>query len=187
MFHVELRRFPNVASTFNLSREELDARILRPWVTGGSIELQDRSWSPDKCKLTIVEGPELLAGELGLGRGWNNAAKGGVDVTATLVQTAEREVGLTPSDELKDELVAACARSPLPLRALVDVVASRSQRRPSELLAVTEQAVWELLHHGRLAIFLDGEPVDREQWQPVLLSWSSWMQTGAGEVTVAAV
>jgi hypothetical protein len=186
MFHVELRRFPNVASTFNLSREELDARILRPWVTGGSIELQDRSWSADKCKLTIVEGPELLAGEVGLGRGWNNAAKGGVDVTATLVQEAEREVGLTPSNELKDELVVACTRSPLPLRVLVDVVAVGSQRRPSELLAVTEQAVWELLHHGRLEMLRGGERVDREQWQALLLSWSSWIESGVGEVTVAA-
>ena len=43
MFHVELRQFLHVARAFNLTREELDARILHPWVNGGSIALQDRA------------------------------------------------------------------------------------------------------------------------------------------------
>jgi hypothetical protein len=187
MFHVELRQFPHVARTFNLTREELHARILRPWVTGGSIELQDRSWSSDKGKVTIVEGPELLVGDLGLGRGWNNAAKGGEDVTAALVAEAEREIGPSPADELKEEIVAACARSPIALPAVVELVAARNpQRRASELLGLTEQAVWELLHQGRLAMLHGAGPVAREEWQPLLLTWGSWMRSGACEVTVTA-
>jgi hypothetical protein len=186
-FHVELRQFLHVARAFNLSREEVDARILHPWVTGDSIPLQDRSWSAQKSKLTIVEGPDLQAGDLGLGRGWGNALREGRDVTAELVAEAQRQVGPSPADELKHDIVSAAQLSPLPLRAVVELVAVRNpQRRPSELVAVTEQAVWELLHRGSLAMFRGDRPVDRDHWQQVLLSWPSWIDAGPGEVTVAA-
>ncbi len=185
MFHVELRQFLHVARAFNLTREELDGRILHPWVNGGSIALQDRSWSAEKSKLTIVEGPELDAGDLGLGRGWGNAVREGQDVTAALVGEAQRQVGPSPADELKHDILAAAQLSPLPLRAVVELVAVRNpQRRPSELVAVTEQAVWELLHHGSLAMFRGDRPVDRDHWQQVLLSWPSWIDAGPAEVTV---
>ena len=85
MFHVELRQFLHVARSFNLTREELDARILHPWVNGDSIALQDRSWSAAKSKLTIIDGPQLAAGDLGLGRGWGNAVREGEDVTTALI------------------------------------------------------------------------------------------------------
>ncbi len=186
-FHVELRQFLHVARAFNLTREELDARILHPWVNGDSIALQDRRWSAEKSKLTIVEGPELDAGDLGLGRGWGNAVREGQDVTAALVGAAQRQVGPSPADELKQDILAAAQLSPLPLRAVVELVAVRNpQRRPSELVAVTEQAVWELLHHGSLAMFRGDRPVDRDHWQQVLLSWPSWIDAGPSEVTVAA-
>jgi hypothetical protein len=187
MFHVELRQFVHVARAFNLSREELDGRILHPWVTGASIALQDRRWSAEKAKLTIIDGPELAAGDLGLGRGWGNAVREGHNVTAALIGEAEREVGPSPADELKEDIVSAACRSPLPLRAIVELVAVRNpQRRPSELVAVTELAVWELLHHGQLTIFRGEQEVDRDDWQRVLLSWPSWIDAGPGEVTVAA-
>jgi hypothetical protein len=57
VFHVELRQFPHQARAFNLSREELDARILGPWISGAPIELQDRRWTSEKAKLTILAGP----------------------------------------------------------------------------------------------------------------------------------
>ena len=53
MFHVELRQFPHVARAFNLSREQLFARILRPLAAGRPVELNDRRWSPEKAKLAI--------------------------------------------------------------------------------------------------------------------------------------
>jgi hypothetical protein len=175
MFHVELRQFPHVARAFNLTREQLDGRILHPWVTGAPIKLQDRTWSAQKAKLTVVEGPELAPGEIGLGRGWGNAAKDGEEVTAAIVAEAERQVGASPADELKHEIVAASASSPLTLDTVVELIGRRNpQRRPSEMLAVAEQAVWELLHHGQLELHSDGRPVDAEQWQAVLLAWPSW-------------
>ena len=188
MFHVELRQFVHTARAFNLTREELDARILHPWVNGNTIALQDRSWSAAKSKLTIIEGPELAAGDLGLGRGWGNAVREGQDVTGALVGEANRQVGPSPADELKRDIVTAAQASPLPLRGVVELVAVRNpQRRPSELVAVTEQAVWELLHQGSLAMFRGDRPVDRDHWQRVLLSWPSWIDAGPSEVTVSAV
>ena len=185
MFHVELRQFLHVARSFNLTREELDARILHPWVNGDSIALQDRSWSAAKSKLTIIDGPQLAAGDLGLGRGWGNAVREGEDVTTALIAEAERQLGPAPADELKRDIVSAAQLSPLPLRAVVELVAVRNpQRRPSELVAVTEQAVWELLHQGSLAMFRGDRQVDRDRWQQVLLAWPSWIDAGPSEITV---
>ena len=134
MFHVELRQFPHQARAFNLGREELDARILMPWVTGGSIDLQDRRWTSDKAKLTVIEGAELRPDEIGMGRGWNNAIKSGQDVTETLLDEV-RHTQQAPADELKEAIVAACAGSPIALAQVVAVAAAREpQRRPSELL-----------------------------------------------------
>ena len=183
MFHVELRQFPHQARAFNLSRQELDARILEPWVTGAPIDLQDRRWTSEKSKLTILEGAELRPDEIGMGRGWSNAAKGGQDVTAQLLDEV-RHIRQAPADELKEAIVAACAGSRIALAQVVGVAAAREpQRRPSELLGAAEQAVWELLHAGRLRLLRHGDEVPRERWQPVLLSWSSWTGT---EVTVEA-
>jgi hypothetical protein len=183
VFHVELRQFPHQARAFNLSREELDARILQPWCSDKPIDLQDRRWTSEKAKLTILEGPELRPDEIGLGRGWSNASKSGEDVTATLLDEA-RQMRQAPADQLKEAIVAACAGSPIALAQVVAIAAAREpQRRPSELLAAAEQGVWELLHAGRLRLARDGDEVPRERWQPVLLSWSSW--TGA-DVTVEA-
>jgi hypothetical protein len=184
VFHVELRQFPHQARAFNLSRDELEARILEPWVTGAPIELQDRRWTSEKAKLTILEGPGLRPDEIGLGRGWNNASRSGTDVTDSVLEEAQR-IREAPADELKEAIVAACAGSPITLAQIVAVAAAREpQRRPSELLGAAEQGVWELLHSGRLRLLRHSEEVPGERWQAVLLSWSSW--TGS-DVTVEAV
>ena len=184
MFHVELRQFPHQARAFNLTREELDARILDPWARGIPIELQDRKWTSDKAKLTIVEGAELRPDEIGLGRGWNTATKGGTNVTADLLASAQRRME-APADELKQAILTACAGSPIALTEVVALAAAREpQRRPSELVGAAEQSVWELLHAGRLRMRHQGEEAPPERWQPMLLSWSSW---NGGEVTVEAV
>jgi hypothetical protein len=95
-----------------------------------------------------------------------------------------RHTQQAPADEFKEAIVAACAGSPITLAQVVAVAAAREpQRRPSELLAAAEQAVWELLHAGRLRLLRHGDEVPHERWQPVLLSWSSWTAT---DVTVEA-
>ena len=85
MFHVELRQFPHQARAFNLSREELDTRVIAPWVAGRAIELDDRRWSPERARLTIYESPHLTPDQLGMGRGWQSVTRDGVDVTARLL------------------------------------------------------------------------------------------------------
>ncbi|MGB8879441.1 MAG: hypothetical protein WCD11_24215, partial [Solirubrobacteraceae bacterium] len=102
MFHVELRQFPHQTRAFNLTRQELDARILGPWVSGGRVELDDRRWTSDRARLTIYEGPVLTGDQLGLGRGWANVTRQGEDVTERLLAEAAHP---PPVAELKRELV----------------------------------------------------------------------------------
>ena len=90
MFHLELRQFPHVARVFNLTREDLDARFARPWVSGSTIEHDDRRWAPERAKLTIYEGPELRTDEIGMGRGWPTVGKTSQDVTETVLAEAQR-------------------------------------------------------------------------------------------------
>jgi hypothetical protein len=179
MFHVQLRQFPNQARAFNLSREELDARILAPWVAGEAVQWEDRKWSPDKARLTIYEGPELKSEDIGMGRGWGNATRTGEDVTARLLSEANRP---SPREEaltaLKEILVRRCSVHELPVS---DSLALASELHPewraSDRLAVAEQAVWELLHRGALTLSDEYGEVERERWQSVLLAWDTW--TGA--------
>ena len=88
MYHVELRQFPHQARAFNLTRQELDARILEPWTVGSAIHLQDRRWTSEKAKLTILEGDELRPDEIGMGRGWSNATKGGIPASTRIYTVA---------------------------------------------------------------------------------------------------
>jgi hypothetical protein len=75
VFHVELRRFPHVARAFNLPEDQLRVRIVLPWVRGLPVELDDRSFTPDRTRLTIYEGPQVAAEERGLGRGWSTVTR----------------------------------------------------------------------------------------------------------------
>ena len=168
MFHVELRRFPHVARAFNLEAEELQVRIVLPWVRGAAVELEDRRWTPDRTRLTIYEGPEIAAEDRGLGRGWSTVTRDGRNVTARMIEAAGKLVPHTP--ELKRRLV----NSAWPV-ALTEVVALAGPGgRPSERLAAAEQAVWELLHEGRIALERSGAHVPRERWEGLLLRWETW-------------
>jgi hypothetical protein len=181
MFHVELRQFPHQARAFNLTREELDGRILTPWTSGGAIELDDRRWSPERARLTIYEGPQLATDQLGMGRGWANVTRDGQEVTERLLAEAARPA---PAAELKREVLDRCAYGPLALRRLVEVTGERYPRaRVSERLALCEQAVWELLHEGAVQLVRGGTPLSGEDWQGVLLRWEAWAEEA---VTVEA-
>jgi hypothetical protein len=176
MFHVELRQFPHQARAFNLTREELDARILAPWVAGAAVELDDRRWPPERAKLTVYEGPELAPEDLGMGRGWGNVTRDGRDVTGRLLAEIAHP---PPVAELKRELLGRCANGPVPLYRLVDVAGERyPQARVSERLALCEQSVWELLHEGAVLLARAGAPVARDEWRALLLSWATWSADG---------
>ena len=176
MFHVELRQFPHQARAFNLTREELTARIVGPWVSGRSIELDERRWSPERARLTIYEGPLLAPDQLGMGRGWGNVTRTGEDVTGRLLDEASASLAHpAPVVDLKYEIVARCAGRSLPVGDVVELVGERyPQSRVSERLALAEQAVWELLHERAVQLARAGEPVGQEQWQATLFDWAAW-------------
>jgi len=172
VFHVELRQFPNQARAFNLTREELEAAILGPWTSGRAVELDERRWSPERARLTIYEGPRLASDQLGMGRGWGNVTREGVDVTARLLSEAAHPTSVA---ELKREVVARSAYAPVPIGRLVVLAGERyPQSRVSERIALCEQSVWELLHEGAVRLSRGGAPVDRADWQGVLLRWEAW-------------
>jgi hypothetical protein len=174
VFHVQLRQFPHVTRAFNLERGELDARVLGPWTAGAAVELNERSWSPDKARLTVYEGPELRTEEIGLGRGWANVTRAGEDVTDRLLAEAR---GPSAVELFKEQILGSL---PIELRALVELAGEQRQlARPSERLALAEQAVWELLHEGRATLRTrDGAGIERVDWQESLLSWGTWTDSG---------
>lgn len=189
MYHVELRQFPHVARIFNLEREELEARIVRPWVAGDLIDYDDRRWAPDRVRLKILEGPHLRPDELGMGRGWASAAKSSSDVTEALLAAARRGADARPEVESLKGAIHEVAGQPISFQDVVALAAAAHPSwRASEQLALAEQTVWEMLHQRRLTMSAAGEPVSREHWQPIVLSWETW--TGSGrqvELRVPAV
>lgn len=187
MYHVEVRQFPNVARTFNLSEAELNARILVPWLRGQLVELGERKWQPATAKLKILEGRELRSEEMGIGRGWSNVSRYAEDVTDRLLAAGTTDGGAgdaqTAAAAFKEVVHAQCASARLAVDQVMWLANSRHPEwRVSDRLALAERAVWELLHEGRLTMLrrLPGDagpeytPVDREQWQPILLAWATW-------------
>ncbi len=186
-YHVEVRQFPNVARSFNLTRAQLDARIIVPWLAGRAVEMDDRKFSPDRAKLKIIEGPALRTDEIAIGRGWANAERAGQDATQRILAGASTGwVGSVsgdanaPLEEFKGRVLGACTGQRLELGAVVALAAQRNARsRASERLALAEQAVWELLHQRRVALIgPEGEAVPRERWEDVVLAWQSWATDG---------
>jgi hypothetical protein len=180
VFHVELRQSLHSARAFNLTEEQLRASFLVPWVTGRTIEWSDRKWAPDRAKLAVYEGPELRPDEIGMGRGWANAARSGEEVTARVLAEQDQIArGGQPLQTLKAAAIELCTEAPLRLSALPYQAAERwPLLRASECLALAEQAVWELLHERRVSLVSDGAgvqaPVDEDQWRRELLAWPNW-------------
>jgi hypothetical protein len=179
VYHLELRQFPHVARLFNVTREELATNFVVPWVAGGMIEYDDRRWAPERTRLKILEGPELRADELGMGRGWATATKSSRDVTDAVIAEARRGAEARPEVESLKTAIEEVAANPITFQDVMALAAAAHPNwRASEQLAVAEQAVWEMLHQSRLAMTVAGEPVARERWQPVVLSWATWADAG---------
>jgi hypothetical protein len=158
VFHVELRQFPHVARSFNLSREELEARILRPLAAGRSLRWDDRSWNPEKTKLCVYEGPELAVEEMGMGRGWGNVTKHGEDVTARLLSEARQAVEAPPALEaLKDAIASRAASRPLGYYELLGLAGEvAADADANQRVGLAARAVWELLGDERVRLTGDG-------------------------------
>jgi hypothetical protein len=154
MFHAELRQFPHVARAFNLTREELEARILRPLAAGARVELNEQRFSPEKVKLTIYEGPELPVEEMGMGRGWGNATKAGENVTDRLLAEARAALQSPPALEgLKDAIVARTAAGRVGMEELLELASELAgDVDANQRVALAARATWELLGEGRVSL-----------------------------------
>ena len=177
-YHVELKAFPHVTRAFNLDRATLDTRFVGPFVAGDPIEYDDRRWPSDKTKLTVFEGEELAAGDRGLGRGWGEVTRRGRDVTAAVLAEIHRGADARPEVVALQTAIAEVAAGGDGI-GLPDAIALAAAAQPgwraSEQLSLAEQAVWEMLHRGRLEMIGAREvAVSAEGWQAVVLSWAQW-------------
>ena len=164
-----------------MTRAELDARFVRPWVQGEMIEHDERRWAPERTRLKILEGPGCALDELGMGRGWGQATKGSEDVTDAVLAAGRSE---------------APARGPRSRRSR-----SRSPQRAAEPLALTEVMALAGGRPSRLASLPNSSRrpsrrcgscctsggwrcrggrgrIRRERWQEVVLRWSTWARRG---------
>jgi hypothetical protein len=188
VFHLELRQFPHVARVFNLEREELDSRFVMPWASGALIEHDDRRWAPERARLTVLSGPPLGPGQLGLGRGWATATRQGRDVTEEVVTEARRGAAARPEVEaLKlavDEVLASGAGGLEPADVVALAAAAHPTWRASQHLELAEQAVWEMLHQRRAELSAGPSPVAAENWQTIIMAWPTWSRSGRGAASI---
>jgi hypothetical protein len=186
VFHVELRQFPHQTRAFNLSREELDARIVGPWIAGEAIEMDEYRWLPDRATLSIYEGPLLEMAEIGLGRGWQNVTRKGRDVTQeVLIEARDDASDLPTADDFKAEVAARSGVGAIAMSGLVELAAEwYPQSRVSERIALCEQVVWELLHSVPVTLSRRGRPVPAYEWQALLLTWATWTDDGPDAVSL---
>ena len=185
VYHLELRMFPHVARVFNLDREALDTRFVKPWASGEMIEYNDQRWAPEKTRLKVLESPDVVESERGLGRGWGEVTRRARDVTETVLAEIHRGADARPEVEALKVAVAEVATAPV---GFPDVMALAEAAHPlwraSEQLSLAEQAVWEMLHQGRIEMLVDDDPVEAERWQEVVLSWATWSGAVAPPVSL---
>jgi len=154
VFHVELRQFPHVARAFNLSREDLEARILRPLAAARPVELNERRWSPEKVKLTVYEGPAIPVEEMGMGRGWGNVTKTGENVTDRLLAESREAIRSSPVLEgLKEAIVARASEQRVGMVELLSLAgALAADIDAGQRASLAARAIWELLSEGRVSL-----------------------------------
>jgi hypothetical protein len=159
MYHLQVRQFPNHATRFNLSEQEVRA-VLDPWARGQIVEVGERKWAPERATLTVLEGPELGLAQMAMGRGWRAAERSSEDVTermvaavaqgpqSTVLPPPAQSPTTTASAPLADPLALAVQLGSLlgsdPERLLAawrEVAARSSGLAPSEALALAERQI----------------------------------------------
>ena len=166
---------------FNLSREELDARFARPWASGETVRYDDRPDRPTRARSDVFEGPEIRPEEMGMGRGWANVGRTCQEVTETVLAEAERGTETRSAVETFKAMLRGAARTPITLRR-----GDRAGRRPSiragapaSAWRMAEQAVWELLHQGRLTLATASGPMRaRAAGSRSCCDWATWIEAG---------
>ncbi len=193
-FHVQLRDGRDSVRAFNLSEDEVRTKFIVPLREGVPFTFQDKDFEPRKAQLMVIEGEALGLGELGIGGvGWSNVAKRGTDVTQRFLTASggpqAPSLTLESTGRLKERILGRLAAGPL---ALGDGVALTADllpgRRVSERLAAVETAVWEMLHSGAIALYVQAgaELVDPAQWESVVLDPLTWLAPGPDSPVIIA-
>jgi hypothetical protein len=118
MFHVEISSGFHRARVFNLTREDVMAKIVQPWLEERPIEMGDREWAPRDNSLKILEGPEMKTQDLSFGQGWANAERASENITRDLLSTA-------PAPKVPDTFIV---ETDTPEAVTADVVAGHDGR-----------------------------------------------------------
>jgi hypothetical protein len=117
-FHVELSSGIRHARSFNLSREQLMAEVIAPWLEDLTVELGEQEWTPAESKLKILEGPQLDGPDLAFGQGWSNAERASEEVT-------QRELAAAPPPDLPDAFVIEAGQADAALGKLLEGQAAK--------------------------------------------------------------
>jgi hypothetical protein len=118
-FHVELASGIKHARSFNLSREQLMAEVIAPWLEDLPVELGEKEWTPSESKLKILEGPHLDGPDLAFGQGWANAERASEEVTG-------RELAAAPAPDLPDAFVVEAEQPDAAVGKLLEGQAGKS-------------------------------------------------------------
>jgi hypothetical protein len=151
MFHLQVRQFPHNHCQFNLTEQDVRS-LAELWVRGDWLVIGERKWSPQQAKVKVIEGPQIPAAQLSMGRGWRHVERHGEDVTQRVLGDAS---ALLASAEVaapahlargEDDPDASDLRSLLGgthaaalLAAWRSAAARFPDRSPSECLAMAER------------------------------------------------
>ena len=196
LYHVELRQFPHDTHVYNVDAERLQRELIGPWVRGEIFAFGEQEWIPNRSNISILEGPHLPLGQLGLGKGWSNASRVSEDVTEKVLYAGRATLSVpgppsTPSPVLVREIRLGCAAEPVSLRTVWRLAGSATSRGSAgEGLVLAERAVSELLRQGSVELCRGGAadalPLTAEEVERVLGAVEEWSSEAADAVFVRA-
>jgi hypothetical protein len=108
----------NHARVFNLSHDELLAKVIEPWLANRPFDLAESKWTPSESSLKILEGRHLDNPDLAFGQGWSNAERTAENVTRSVLEAA-------PPPRVPDAFVV---ETEMPEAAVGEMVAGRDSR-----------------------------------------------------------
>ncbi|MGA2469924.1 MAG: hypothetical protein ABSG64_04460 [Solirubrobacteraceae bacterium] len=194
MYHVELREFPHNTHAFNLDAARMHATIVGPYSRGEVFAFAEYEWVPQRTALTILEGPEIPLNQLGLGRGWAQAERGGKDVTEAVLAAAR-----TPTPEaqpirsrgVEREILEHCAVAPVQLKQIwLLAETAEPEASAGELLVLAERSLGQLLSEGLVEVCRGegsgAEVLAREEVAALLRAAGAWSGADAGGIFVRA-
>jgi hypothetical protein len=189
VYHVQIREGVHAVRAFNLTADQVRGRFIAPLTGSELFTVEDHEFDPRKTRLTILDGRELRPDQISMGRGWPNAEKYSTDVTVEMLEQPQpAQVLARPqaTDQLKERLIGRLSAGEITLLEIVELAATLTPgQRVSEQVAISELAVWELLHQETAELQQDGDVLSSDDWQQTLLALGSWLRVTDVTLTLA--